>query len=199
MGTSFSQILSFASNQKETKLFRFIKQKNWHDAQVRIWEKPEEVSTWLVVRFPNGKQISVLPLHVACALNPPPQVIESLIKPWPKALNAKEKLFGRLPLHLAVTEGGDLEVIQVLLKSAKRTAEARDNDGMLPIHLACLSGSSVGVVELLLNAFPAGTGVKDRRGNTPLDLAKMSRSKNKHGIVSVLHHVIYIPTTFFGG
>jgi len=198
MGTTFSQLLSFSSNQKETKLFRYIKQKNWHDAQVRIWEKPDEVSTWLVVRFPNGKQISVLPLHVACALNSPPQLVENLIKPWPKALNAKEKLFGRLPLHLAVTEGADIEVIQVLLKSSKRTAEARDNNGVLPIHLACLSGSSVGVVELLLNAYPASTGIKDRRGNTPLDLAKMSRSKNKHGIITAVAHFMNVNAALAG-
>jgi len=112
MGASFSisEFLDVAlkssgisRRSKETKLFKYIKMKRWDEAMVRAAKKPTEVSTWLTIGFPDGRQISILPIHVAVSMNPPVAMVETLIKAWPKCLTAKETLFGRLPLHLACT------------------------------------------------------------------------------------------------
>lgn len=109
MGASFSRtfftlIARHGSIQsKETKLFCYIKQQNWTEVRRRARDRPNEVSTWLNIKFGNGTLISILPLHILVTLNPPVDVIEAMVRAWPKSLMAKETMFGRLSLHLACT------------------------------------------------------------------------------------------------
>jgi len=132
-------------------------------------------------------------------MNPPVAVVETLIKAWPKCLTAKETLFGRLPLHLACTEGSRLGIIQAMLQGqAKFCTQCRDRDYMLPIHLACISGQSVSVIELLLQAYPPCVGIKDKRGNTPLMLAKMSKKKNRNSIITAIAFFMNINAAMSG-
>ena len=100
---------------RETKIFAYIRQQNWSEVRRRARDRPHEVSTWLVVRFPNGSMISILPLHIAVTLDPPPDVVETLVKAWSKALMAKETMFRRLALHLACTVRISLKFALVLI------------------------------------------------------------------------------------
>lgn len=194
-------------NGSETKLFKHIRERDWEEVRLRAWERPAETSTWLVMEFPyrvgeksHTMKVRFLPIHVAVSLNPPGDVIEALIKPWPKSLSGRETMYGRLPLHFACTEGASVDVVQHLLTGKARfCAQCRDKDGMLPIHLACISGAKVATIELLLNAFPQSVLLKDGRGNTPLQLAKLSpSSRNKQSTITAISHFMNVNVALAG-
>jgi hypothetical protein len=79
------------------------------------------------------------PLHMACRLNPPSEVVRALIQSS-KTTNTE----GATALHVAATHHCSAEVIQVLLEDNDATS-CLTRMGRAPIHYACMSFRGLGV------------------------------------------------------
>ena len=125
----------------------------------------------------------ILPLHLACEVNAPINVIKSLIKAHPDAVRAKCGSRDRLPLHyhLASTTTGHYPsetVISLLIESYPNSTRVGDIDSELPIHLACQAINVSGnIFAMLLASYPEGACARDINGYYPLDYATWNEDR----------------------
>jgi len=152
--------------EHRTVLFRLILKKDWEGATLRCKTAPDESQTWIVTKGFKGN-LRFLPIHKACVLQPPENVIESLIASYPDGPKSKDQ-DGWLPIHCACFYGAGQPVVDTLLVASPKGAQSKDDEGRLPIHYACLKGASVGVVESLLGTYPKGAQSKDDEGRLPI-------------------------------
>ena len=125
------------------------------------------------------------PLLLACALNPPIEVVECLIKANPSAVFERD-CEEKLPLHLACEYGAKPEVIKQIVLSNVDAAIKKDIYGMLPIHKVCESYFDsldpfisdaeaekflMEVVQGLLSVQPAAVLIEDNREMNPIEYA----------------------------
>lgn len=161
---------SVAANEVDyehrTVLFRLLLKKDWNGAIARAESFPDEAATWIVTKGFNGN-LRFLPLHKACVLQPPENVIETLLKAYPSGATSKDQ-DGWLPIHCACFYGASGKVVNALLSSHGKGAQSKDDEGRLPLHYACLKGASQDVVDVLLGNFPKGAMSKDDEGRLPI-------------------------------
>jgi ankyrin repeat protein len=149
-----------------TVLFRLLMKKDWKAAIARTESFPEEAATWIATKGFNGS-LRFLPLHKACVLQPPEEVIEALITAHPEGTQSRDQ-DGWLPIHCACFYGADAAITKVLLDSFTKGAQSKDDEGRLPLHYACLKGASQDVVDTLLGSFSKGAMSKDDEGRLPI-------------------------------
>lgn len=177
-----------------TELYSAITSCRWDDAVCAAEKKPAEARTWVVRRYDEDAEDDeeqeimwrFLPLHSACARQPPSSVITALLKAYPDGAKCVDDQ-GMYALHYACGNQASREVIRMLLMHFPDAAKLRDPRGMLPIHyLACWGPSAVSVVDMVLVANRDVADVKDEDGNTPLDLAMEGDYEDCHAVVSAL-------------
>uniref|UniRef100_A0A7S2Y5F2 Uncharacterized protein n=1 Tax=Entomoneis paludosa TaxID=265537 RepID=A0A7S2Y5F2_9STRA len=165
-------VIGHASKVKEvdyehrTVLFRMILKKDWKQAAGRARTVPDEAATWIVTKGFNGN-LRFLPLHKACVLQPPSNIIECLLEAYPGAAESKDQ-DGWLPIHCACFYGADADVVNNLLKTYARGANQKDEEGRLPLHYACLKGASQEVVDVLIATNSKSAMAKDDEGRLPI-------------------------------
>ena len=152
--------------EHRTVLFRLVLKKDWENALIRAKSNPDEASTWIVTKGFKGS-LRFLPLHKACVLNPPEELVESLVASYPEGAKSKDQ-DGWLPIHCGCFYGAGQRVIDTLLVVYPKGAQSKDDEGRLPIHYACLKGANTGVVESLLGTYPKGAQSKDDEGRLPI-------------------------------
>lgn len=152
--------------ENRTVLFRLLMKKDWEAASARAESFPEEASTWIATKGFNGA-LRFLPLHKACVLQPPDEVIEALVASYPNGAKSQDQ-DGWLPIHCACFYGAKTSIIKVLLDANPRGSQLKDDEGRLPLHYACLKGASQKVVDLLLETFIKGAMSKDDEGRLPI-------------------------------
>jgi ankyrin repeat protein len=152
--------------EHRTALFRLLLKKEWKAAYARAESHPEEAATWIVTKGFNGN-LRFLPLHKACVLQPPEEVIEKLLVAYPDGAKSRDQ-DGWLPVHCACFYGASDVIVKSLLKSNSKGAQSKDDEGRLPLHYACLKGASQTVVDVLLESFPKGAMSKDDEGRLPI-------------------------------
>lgn len=176
-----------------TELYQAITDQNW-DRAVQVCKRhPVQAATWVVRHYEDEDNTEnpeimwrFLPLHSACARQPPASVIAALIRAYPDGPKCVDDQ-GMYALHYACGNQGARDVIRQLLVSFPEAAKIPDPRGMLPIHyLACWGPSSVSVVDMLLVANRAVATAKDVDGNTALTLAIEGDYPEKNGVVSAL-------------
>mmetsp|Transcript_3676 Transcript_3676/g.4985 ORF Transcript_3676/g.4985 Transcript_3676/m.4985 type:complete len:840 (+) Transcript_3676:146-2665(+) len=140
-------------------LFYSIQNRNWEEVRRRATTHPHEILTYEDI---SGNT----PLHVACRLDPPPEVVKCLVT----AKNEVNKE-GATPLHIASSSRCSKAVISVLIdneneerkkKYNKKEAYAAGGGGVMaltkmgraPIHYACMSfrGLDVDAFQVLVEA-----------------------------------------------
>jgi len=127
----------------------------------------------------------VLPIHLACVLNPPRGVIDVLSRAYPIGIATAETKTGKLPLHLAILSGANQEVIDFLCDVYPAGLRTRDNEGRFPIHYAVI-WRDANICEMLLKHYPAGAKAVDDAEKTALDLVGMSGNVHRNEIIKVL-------------
>ena len=152
--------------EHRTVLFRLLLKKDWKAACARAKSFPDEAATWIVTKGFNGN-LRFLPLHKACVLQPPENVIEVLLNAYAEGCKARDQ-DGWLPVHCACFYGASDKVVSTLLNSNSKGAQSKDDEGRLPLHYACLKGAEQGVVDVLLATFPKGAMSKDDEGRLPI-------------------------------
>ena len=165
-----------------TPLYEAIGKSDWKGATNLAELRPDEASTWVVryKRDPNGNRVTgpndilwrFLPVHSACALNPPATFLRTLLQSYPNGARTLDDQ-GLLPLHYACGASCSREVLYVLLMSFPQAALKEDPNGMLPLHyLAQWGPSEGGVLDMVMVATGQKVGVVDGDGNTPESLAR---------------------------
>lgn len=94
----------------------------------------------------------MLLLHFACALYPPTNVIEALLKANPAAVYHKSLSAEITPLMIACGRNASPDVIRILTRGggAKDTVQMRDSTGYTAVHWACREDVSKEVLRRLL-------------------------------------------------
>lgn len=165
-----------------TPLYEAIGKSDWKGATSLAELRPGEASTWVVryKRDPNGNRVTgpngilwrFLPVHSACALNPPATFLRTLLQSYPNGARTLDDQ-GLLPLHYACGASCSREVLYVLLMSFPQAALKEDPNGMLPLHyLAQWGPSEGGVLDMVMVATGQKVSVMDGDGNTPESLAR---------------------------
>ena len=176
-----------------TDLYEAICNCDWDLAVEYIRKNPQEARTWVVRHYQDGddeeeKEIMwrFLPIHSACARDPPAFVISALLKAYPDGAHCIDDQ-GMYALHYACGNQASREVIRLLLVANSMAAKCPDPRGMLPIHyLACWGPSSVSIIDMVMVANRDVGKAQDNDGNTPLDLAMEGDYPERDAVVVVL-------------
>jgi hypothetical protein len=124
-------------------------------------------------------------LHQSCRLYPKTAaVVESALRIDPDAVRRAvpvtlekgqskktQSVYG-YPVNVAMTHGGSVEVIKMLIEAGPDVLVQKDgNDGAGSLSIALMNNVDMIVVEMLVQANPDCVKVADRRGNYPLHVA----------------------------
>lgn len=95
------------------------------------------------------------PLHWACSGGAPLEVVEALIKAYPRAVRKLDRQ-GSTVLHFACHYGASAAVIDLLIqKCPKAAVQAQDQFGRTPLFHAVSKSASMDVIQRLVDADPA--------------------------------------------
>ncbi|CAJ1922776.1 unnamed protein product [Cylindrotheca closterium] len=176
-----------------TKLYEAITSSNWEVAVACAQQRPAESKTWVVRHYDDqgdgAKEVMwrFLPIHSACARQPPAAVIQALVSSYPDGVKCIDDQ-GMYPLHYACGNQASRDVIRQLLMAYPQAAKKRDPRGMLPIHyLTCWGPSSISVVDMVLVANREVANAQDVDGNTPMDLAKEGEYPERDAVIAALN------------
>jgi ankyrin repeat protein len=187
-----------------TTLYKAITQSKWDEAIEAAKSNRDEARTWVVRHYEEadsnnnnnnneggeakGREIMwrFLPLHSACARQPPTAVISALLEAYPDGARCVDDQ-GMFALHYACGNQAAREVIRLLLMAYPEAAKMKDPRGMLPIHyVACWGPSSISVVDMVLVANRDVAEARDEDGNTPLDLAREGEYPERDAVLAAL-------------
>ena len=171
-----------------TELYEAISNSDWDGAYVALKKNPQEAQTW-VVRYDDEDQIMwrFLPIHSACARQPPYSLIKALIKEYPEGVNERDDQ-GMYPLHYACGNQAALRVIRTLTQHGPDARNARCTaNSMLPIHyLAQWGPSEIEVFDVLLENCHETLYLKDADGLTCFDLATEGDYAERENVIQLL-------------
>jgi hypothetical protein len=159
-----------------TDLYTSICALDWKRALRALEKNPIESRIWVVKRDPCSDKdddvVRFLPLHSACARQPPLDIIIKLLSLYSDASSIVDDN-GMYPLHYACANQASPEVIELLLIHYPQANSHRvDMNGSLPIHLSAQWGvSSPVVMKLLLNQNTSLACARDSDDLSPLELA----------------------------
>lgn len=166
-----------------TVLDELIDARAWPEVLDRLQSNPKEAGDTVQ----RGFQDASLPLHEACKLQPPAEVVTALLRVNPTAARTPGA-YSNLPLHCAARTDS-AQAVEILIKEYPGAARRRDEAGKLPLHVACQWGARPVVVDALLQLYPEGQYVRDKDGKSPTDYAhtlKDSVTPHKFEIVKVM-------------
>mmetsp|Transcript_20919 Transcript_20919/g.29067 ORF Transcript_20919/g.29067 Transcript_20919/m.29067 type:complete len:481 (+) Transcript_20919:91-1533(+) len=185
-----------------TKLYEAITNCNWDLAIATAKSSPQEAQTWVVRHYDDANAVEeegtnimwrFLPIHSACARQPPASLLSALLKAYPDGAKCQDDQ-GMYPLHYACGNQASREIIRLLLVAFPQAAKMADPRGMMPLHyVSCWGPSTPSIVDMVMVAHRNASSIKDEDGNTPLDLALEGEYELKDEVVMSLKR--WIKTT----
>ena len=152
------EVLEVDYHENITDLYKAITESDWVAAIDAVKVRPDEARTWVVRKHeenPEKNMWRFLPIHSACARQPPTELITALIAAYPEGARCVDDQ-GMYALHYAAGNQASRYVMRSLLMAFPDAAKLKDPRGMLPIHyLACWGPSSISVVDMVMVAKPA--------------------------------------------
>lgn len=160
-------------NTHRSNLNKYLFNEDWQSVITEIGRHPNDAKVWSSQAgfFDGDHDSHVLPIHVACSLHAPLDVIKAIVEAYPDGLSAKETSFKRLPLHVSCQMSEKPAVIEYLAQQYVSATIEPDVLGRLPIHYCCSNGAPLDVVKTLLKANSASTLYADYNGWLPLHVA----------------------------
>lgn len=151
----------------------YLFDEDWQSAITEIDCHPNETKVWSTRPgfFDGDHESHVLPIHVACSLHAPLDVIRAIVEANPDCLSKKESSFKRLPIHVACQFAAPADVIDYLAQQYVAGTLEPDILGRLPIHYACSNGAPMSVVKTLLQSNAASPVYADYNGWLPIHVA----------------------------
>jgi len=155
-----------------TRLYEAITDENWTAAIEAVRAKPAEARTWVVRHHPDGSIMwRFLPLHSACARQPPAGLVSALLSAYRPAASICDDQ-GLYPLHYAAGNQASSAVIKSLILNYPDATSKADPTGMLPLHYLAKWGPSDKLcLDVLLLTHQKAALHKTEDGETPLELA----------------------------
>lgn len=191
-GTSSEKDIEVDYDYNPTLLYLHISDSDWYQTLHSIQDNPTQARIWVVKTENKGKrnqsQCRFLPLHSACAREPPLVVVSALLEAYPEGAGKKDDN-GMCPLHYATANHASAEVVRVLINYYPQALFQRvESSGALPIHLAAQWGvSSISVMEHILENNNSLAAARDGDGLCPLEIAiDADYIENKVGIINLL-------------
>ena len=179
-GEKISSLSPSASN-RDNGLSQLIDERSWDDVLLRLMTHPQEASE-RIVRFGSGQS---LPLHEACMLQAPANVVSALLAVNSEAANTKGQ-WSYLPIHFAARSNSG-EAVAALQEWFPEGVRSKGDKAKLPIHLACQWRASSEIVHRFLMEFPESIYERDDDGKIPLDYAERNKvQKLKSEVIAVL-------------
>ena len=175
-----------------TKLYESISQSNWAEAIEAVRKNPSEAKTWVVKHSPEGEVMwRFLPLHSACARQPPTSLVRTLLEANPEASKEADDQ-GMHALHYACGNQASPEVIRVLLLSNNEASLYRCKpNGMTPLHYVCQWGpSSLRVLDILLFSNSKMLKYTDNNGYTALELLADVNYSGKDDVKQIIEQFL---------
>ncbi|KAL3796808.1 hypothetical protein HJC23_010955 [Cyclotella cryptica] len=171
MHISLRPHINFSRGRNKLNLFLF--EEDWQSAITEIECHPHETKIWSARPgfFDGDHESNVLPIHVACSVHAPIEVIKAIVEAHPEGVQSIESAFKRLPIHVACQFAARDDVIDYLVEQYCAGTMEADILGRLPIHYACSNGAPLDVVRVLLRANKASTQYADLNGWVPLHVA----------------------------
>jgi len=163
-------------SRKRSLINLYLFEEDWQSVIAEVECHPIGCETWSSQAgfFDGDHEARVLPIHVACSLRAPLEVVRALVEAYPECLSAKESSFKRLPIHAACMSSAPPEAIEYLARECVAGTSEPDMLGRLPIHYACSNGAPEAVVRALLRVNPASMLYADCNGWLPLHVAVRS-------------------------
>lgn len=171
-------------DENVTPLYGAIGISDWDTAATNC--NARDASTWVVryerdaqgnILSPHRIQWRFLPIHSACALNPPASFLKQLLNAYPDGPRTLDDQC-LLPLHYACGARCCRETIYSLLMNFPQAALREDPNGMLPLHYLAQWGPSqqqgslnLGVLDMVLVSTGDKAANCDSDGNTAERLA----------------------------
>lgn len=125
-------------------------------------------------------------VHIAIKSRVPDRIISRLLALYPLAVQDKD-MFGRIPLHYAVSNHRSLSLISDLIVLCPSSVAAQDKAGWSPLHVAVDTLNPIDVIMLLLLKSKSLITVTTHKGKTPLDIAQDSDKEIDSVIIDVLN------------
>ena len=149
-------------------MLSLVKRKQW--AEVISKSKSISSSEMLERDTNSFNQTS---LHMALTLEPPMEVIKSLLSHADGHIAAqiKEDCHGYLPLHFAIRYRLPFDIISLLIDTYKEGLFEYDRSQWTSIHIACYFNSSPSIIDLLLRTEPSLAKMKTKQNATGLHIA----------------------------
>ena len=85
--STMSKMSKLSIMSVKTELYRAVSEKRWMDVIriIKIDQHPEQANEWKLVQGHDGSILSrLLPIHLACQINPPDEVIAALLEASPQ-------------------------------------------------------------------------------------------------------------------
>lgn len=145
---------------------------------------PEYVRVRIEAKIGIFKNVSLLPLHLACFLDSNRYVVKVLIDIFPDSVRIVDPYFRRLPLHFSCMNKPNEEVVAMLLAAYPEGAKQKSRrDKRLPIHHACAGRASPKIIKMILEHSPS-VDIADSYGMLPLHIACIRNAPM--GVIDVL-------------
>eukprot|EP00561_Arcocellulus_cornucervis_P013856 CAMPEP_0185801222 /NCGR_PEP_ID=MMETSP1322-20130828/1318_1 /TAXON_ID=265543 /ORGANISM="Minutocellus polymorphus, Strain RCC2270" /LENGTH=553 /DNA_ID=CAMNT_0028496911 /DNA_START=230 /DNA_END=1891 /DNA_ORIENTATION=+ len=155
-----------------TRLYEAITNEDWDAAIAAVASAATEARTWVVRHHPDGTIMwRFLPLHSACARQPPAALVSALLDAYrPAAATCDDQ--GLYPLHYAAGNQASSAVVKTLLLNHPAATAAADPTGLLPLHYLAKWGPADKLcLDILLLTNQDAVLERTEEGETPLQLA----------------------------
>jgi len=120
----------------KTELYKAVSEKRWKDVIRIVMVNPEQANEWKLVQGYDGSILSrLLPIHLACQINPPDEVIAALLEAAPLSVKAQGNA-SALPLHSACAHGASIGVVEMLLRAYPQSIHCKDAESRIPLDYA---------------------------------------------------------------
>lgn len=128
-------------DKNPTVLFALLQKKEWEAAIERAGSNSDEASVWVSRKEKDGRlRWRLLPIHAAIVFKAPENVIEALLKAFPKGAETKDDQ-GMLPIHLSFRNAATEGTVKQLLAAYPNSIDVKDRKGRVPLVLAQASSS----------------------------------------------------------
>lgn len=172
---------------ESTELYKAITQQEWNTAISVCEADPVQASVWVVRHSQSDATVlwRFLPLHSACARQPPAELVRALLKAYPDAAACVDDQ-GMYALHYAAGNQASLSVLRALIDQCPAAVHIRDPRGMIALHYAACwgPGDCLACIDLLLT--PKTATARDNDGNTAQDLAEQASYPLRNAVIRTL-------------
>jgi ankyrin repeat protein len=125
-------------------------------------------------------------LHIAILKGLPDEIVSFLIKAYPEAIQAQDKI-GRVPLHYACSNIRSYESMKDIILTFPQCIRAPDWKNWTPLHVASTKNTDPNIIELMTSLEPEAVIMVNNSGSNAFKLALDSNQYvNRESILEIL-------------